>query len=98
MAALVLTWVAETRSPDCLMRTLCLNLDQSDAEILRDAVESYLRQQPTEPETVHSHHRTRSLRTTLDDLQTMIDRPGPRPRAALRASIACSPTPLRRIK
>ena len=64
------------------MRTLCLNLDLSDAEILREAVERQLEEQPVEPAIRLVDDRTRSLQATLQVLTQMIERPEPRRRVA----------------
>lgn len=74
------------------MRTLTLNLDLSDAEILRDAVANHLERHPERPEFATVDPHTQSLRATLRELSQMIDRPTPRRRAPLRSS-ACEAIP-----
>lgn len=78
--SLGLSWVHRPVHWMPLMRTLCLNLDLSDAEILREAVERQLEEQPVEPAIRLVDDRTRSLRATLDVLTQMIERPMPRRR------------------
>lgn len=79
------------------MRTLSLNLDLCDAEILRDAVARQLGLQPipTEPTLIDPH--TQSLRATLNELNRMIDRPSPRQRMALRTGRQDVAIQLRRV-
>ena len=74
------------------MRTLTLNLDLSDAEILRDAVANHLGRHPERPEPAPADLHTQSLRATLHELSQMIERPSPRQRAPVR-SIACDAVP-----
>ncbi len=79
------------------MRTLCLNLDLSDAEILREAVERQLEDRPVEPAFRLLDDRTRSLQATLDVLTQMIDRPAPRRRVAAHRTVREHPVAPRRI-
>jgi hypothetical protein len=60
------------------MRTLCLNLDLSDAEVLRDALTRQLTAEQSSPYLLDE--RVRSLRATLRELDRMIERPAPRRR------------------
>lgn len=79
------------------MRTLCLNLDLSDAEILREAVERQLEEQPVEPAIRLVDDRTRSLRATLDVLTQMIERPMPRRRLSSHRTVREQAVTPRRI-
>ena len=79
------------------MRTLSLNLDLSDAEILRDAVEHQLRQSADRDELRLVDDRMQSLRATLNELTQMIDRPHPRRRVSFTSSPREDETVLRRI-
>ena len=79
------------------MRTLSLNLDLSDAEILRDAVEHQLRQSADRDELRLVDDRMQSLRATLHELTRMIDRPHPRRRIGLTTSPREDEVILRRI-
>ena len=79
------------------MRTLSLNLDLSDAEILRDAVEYQLRHQADSDGPRLVDHRMRSLRATLDELTQMIERPQPRRRPIAAPQSRVAGTALRRV-
>ncbi len=79
------------------MRTLSLNLDLSDAEILRDAVEHQLRQSAECEELRLVDDRMESLRATLNELTQMIDRPRPRQRVTLTSSPRADLRVLRRV-
>lgn len=79
------------------MRTLSLNLDLSDAEILRDAVAHQLRQSHDRDELRLVDDRMQSLRATLIELTEMIERPHPRRRVELVSPQRDDGTTLRRI-
>ncbi len=79
------------------MRTLSLNLDLSDAEILRDAVEYQLRHQADSHDLRLVDHRMRSLKATLDELTQMIERPRPRRRSIAAHNSREDGTALRRV-
>lgn len=79
------------------MRTLSLNLDLSDAEILRDAVEHQLRQNADRDELRLVDDRLQSLRATLNELTQMIERPHPRRRIAITSPQHDEAAMLRRI-
>ena len=79
------------------MRTLSLNLDLSDAEILRDAVEHQLRQCADRNELRLVDDRMQSLRATLIELTQMIERPHPRRRIAATSTWRDEDCGLRRV-
>ncbi len=79
------------------MRTLSLNLDLSDAEILRDAVEHQLRQTADRDELRLVDDRLQSLRATLNELTQMIERPHPRRHVAHTSTLCDDAAMLRRI-
>lgn len=79
------------------MRTLSLNLDLSDAEILRDAVAHQIRQSHDRDELRLVDDRMQSLRATLIELTEMIERPHPRRRVELASLQPDDRTTLRRI-
>ncbi len=79
------------------MRTLSLNLDLSDAEILRDAVEYQLRRQADSDDLRLVDHRMRSLKATLHELTQMIERPQPRRRLIAAPLSHEARTALRRV-
>ena len=79
------------------MRTLSLNLDLSDAEILRDAVEHQLLHFDDRSEVRLVDDRTRSLRATLNELTHMIERPHPRRRVVPTSMHRDDGTILRRV-
>ncbi|HEV2527756.1 MAG TPA: hypothetical protein VGT61_04795 [Thermomicrobiales bacterium] len=58
------------------MRTLCLNLDLQDAEVLREALQRQLAAEQAAPYRLDE--RVMSLRATLRELNRMIERPAPR--------------------
>ncbi len=60
------------------MRTLSLNLDLHDAEVLREALQRQLAAEQASPYRLDE--RVRSLRATLRELNRMIERPAPRRR------------------
>lgn len=80
------------------MRTLSLNLDLCDAEILRDAVANHLRQRQIETEPTLVDPRTSSLRATLNELNQMIERPSPRERSPIRSNQRQPGALLRRVR
>lgn len=80
------------------MRTLCLNLDQTDAEFLRDAVRAQIAALPVPSDLTMVDDRASSLMATLHLLTTMIDRPAPARRGIRDLSATQSVTPLRRVR
>lgn len=79
------------------MRTLSLNLDLCDAEILRDAVANHLQRQSGNGEPTLVDPNTQSLRATLIELNQMIERPVARQRVSIRAGQREPAPVLRRV-